>query len=110
VDSLGTLRELYAQVKSEPGVKMLGPVTHGNAVSVYFLDPEGNRVEFLIDTPWHVPQPFRIPVDLSLPDHQLWAMIESNVRTVPSFKPMAEWKAEIGRKIEQASRPQTAKA
>ena len=59
---------------------MLGPVTHGNALSVYFLDPEGNRVEFLIDTPWHVPQPYRIPVDLSLPDEELWASIEQHVR------------------------------
>lgn len=103
VDSLQTLRELHEQLKNEPGVKMLGPVTHGNAVSVYFLDPEGNRVEFLIDTPWHVPQPFRIPLDFSLPDRELWAMIEQNVRGTPGFKPMAEWQAEIRKKIEQAS-------
>ena len=43
---------------------MLGPVTHGNALSVYFLDPEGNRVELLIDTPWYVPQPHRLVVDI----------------------------------------------
>ena len=110
VDSLQTLRELHEQLKSEPGVKILGPVTHGNALSVYFLDPEGNRVEFLIDTPWHVPQPFRIPVNLSLPDKELWATIEKSVRATPGFKPMAEWKAEIVKKIEQASRQQTAKA
>ena len=110
VDSLQTLRELHEQLQNEPGVKILGPVTHGNAVSLYFLDPEGNRVECLIDTPWHVPQPFRITVDLSLPDKEFWAAIEKNVRGTPGFKPMAEWKAEIKKKIEQASRPLTAKA
>jgi catechol-2,3-dioxygenase len=110
VDSLETLRELHGELQREPDVKILGPITHGNALSVYFLDPEGNRVEFLIDTPWHVPQPFRVPVDLSLPDDQLWATIEKKVRATPGFKPMAEWKAEIGKKIEKATQRQAVKA
>jgi len=110
VDSLQTLRDLHEQLKVEPGVKILGPITHGNALSVYFLDPEGNRIEFLIDTPWHVPQPFRIPVDLSLSDDQLWASVEKHVRATPGFKPMAEWKAEIRRKIEKATERQSVKA
>ncbi len=110
VDSLQTLRELHERLKREPGVKMLGPVTHGNAVSLYFQDPEGNRVECLIDTPWHVPQPYRIPVDLSLTDQEIWSKIEKDARATPGFKPMAEWKAEIKKKIEQASQRQAAKA
>jgi len=109
VDSLRTLREMHAALKNEP-VKLLGPVTHGNALSVYFLDPEGNRVELLIDTPWYVPQPHRVPVDLSLPDEELWASIERHCRPVPGFKPRAEWAAEIERKIAQATaRRQTVK-
>jgi catechol 2,3-dioxygenase-like lactoylglutathione lyase family enzyme len=102
VDSLRTLREMYAALKSAP-VKMLGPVTHGNALSVYFLDPEGNRLELLIDTPWHVPQPHRIEADFSLPDKELWSAIEKHVRKVPGFKPMKKWAAEIKRKIAQAN-------
>jgi catechol 2,3-dioxygenase-like lactoylglutathione lyase family enzyme len=110
VDSLETLRSLRDELKGESDVKVFDPITHGNALSVYFLDPEGNRVEFLIDTPWHVPQPFRIPVDFSLSDDQLWASIEKHVRATPGFKPMAEWKAEIRKKIDQATRRETAKA
>ena len=34
---------------------------------LYLRDPEGNRVEVFIDTPWHVTQPYREPMDLSLP-------------------------------------------
>jgi catechol 2,3-dioxygenase-like lactoylglutathione lyase family enzyme len=109
VDSLQTLRELHEELQREPGVQVHPPITHGNALSVYFLDPEGNRVEFLIDTPWHVPQPFRVPVDLSLPDDQLWASIEKRVRATPGFKPMAEWKTEIARKIAAATRRDAAK-
>lgn len=110
VDSLATLREMYRGLKNEPVVD-LGPVTHGNALSVYFRDPEGNRIELLIDTPWHVPQPHRLPVDLFLPDDKLWAEIERHVRPMPGFKPRAEWAAEIERKIAQAdARRQTAAA
>ena len=98
LDGLDTLREMHAALKDNP-VKILGPVTHGNALSSYFLDPEGNRVELLIGTPWYVPQPCRLPVDLSLPDEQMWASIEKQVRTMPGFKTHAEWEREIEAKL-----------
>jgi len=102
VDSLATLRALHLALKSEP-VEVLGPITHGNALSVYFRDPEKNRVELLIDTPWYVPQPYRVPYDIMQPDAELWAAIEKQVRATPGFKPREEWAAEIERKIAQAS-------
>jgi catechol 2,3-dioxygenase-like lactoylglutathione lyase family enzyme len=102
VDSLDTLRELYHGLKNEPVVD-LGPVSHGNALSVYFHDPEKNRVELLIDTPWYIPQPHRVPVNLALPDEQLWASVEKHCRGMPGFKPRSEWVKEIERKIAQAT-------
>jgi catechol 2,3-dioxygenase-like lactoylglutathione lyase family enzyme len=102
VDSLATLREMYRGLRNEPVVD-LGPVTHGNALSVYFHDPEKNRVELLIDTPWYVPQPHHLKVDLLLPDRELWAAIEKHVRSLPGFKTQAEWAAEIERKIALAT-------
>jgi catechol 2,3-dioxygenase-like lactoylglutathione lyase family enzyme len=111
VDSLDTLRELQRGIQYE-NAKELGPVTHGNALSVYLHDPEKNRVELLIDTPWYVPQPCRIPVDLSLPDDELWASIERQVRGMPGFKSREAWMAEVEKKIAQATakrrRPATA--
>ena len=102
VDSLDTLRELQRGIRNEHA-KELGPVTHGNALSVYLHDPEKNRVELLIDTPWYVPQPCRIPVDLSLPDAELWATIERTVRTPPGFKTREAWAADIEKGIAEAS-------
>jgi hypothetical protein len=78
-------------------------VSHGNALSAYFLDPEKNRIEFYLHTPWHVPQPHRIAVDLSLPDARLWATVEQDVRATPGFRPREEWIAEMERKIAQAT-------
>ena len=103
VDSLDTLRELQRGLKDEHATE-LGPVTHGNALSVYLHDPEKNRVELLIDTPWYVPQPCRIPVDLSLPDDELWATLERDARALPGFKSRTAWMAEIEQKIADAER------
>ena len=102
VDSLDTLRELQRGIKNEQATE-LGPVLHGNALSVYLHDPEKNRVELLIDTPWYVPQPCRLTADLSLPDDELWAGIERTVRTMPGFRTQAEWRADIEKKIAEAT-------
>jgi catechol-2,3-dioxygenase len=102
VDSLETLRELRDGLRNEHATE-LGPVTHGNALSLYLHDPEKNRVELLIDTPWYVPQPCRVPVDFSLPDDQLWARIERAVRDMPGFKPREAWAAEIEKRIAEAT-------
>jgi catechol-2,3-dioxygenase len=101
VDSLATLRELHDGLRHEPA-ELLGTISHGNALSVYFRDPEGNRVELLVDTPWYVPQPHRVPVDLSLPDEALWADLERRARATPGFRPRAEWAADIASRIARA--------
>jgi catechol 2,3-dioxygenase-like lactoylglutathione lyase family enzyme len=102
VDSLETLRELRRGIPAEQASE-LGPVSHGNALSVYLHDPEKNRVELLIDTPWYVPQPCRLPVDLALPDDELWAALEKQARAQPGFKPRSVWTVEIEQKIADAT-------
>lgn len=102
VDGLETLRELNRGLRDE-NVTEIEPSCHGNAISVYFKDPEGNRVELLTGTPWYISQPIRFPVDLSLPDAELWTALEAKARTLPGFKPLGVWEAEITERIAQAS-------
>jgi catechol 2,3-dioxygenase-like lactoylglutathione lyase family enzyme len=109
VDGLPTLKALYREIVGEPDVKDLGPVTHGNAISAYFLDPEKNRIEFYLHTPWHVPQPHRMALDLSLPEAELWAVVEKRVRATPGFKPREEWIAEMKGRIAEATERRGAK-
>src|SRR3954452_17317364 len=52
------LREMYRRLVKEQ-VKEMHPASHGNALSVYFHDPEGNRIELFVDTPSYVKQPLR---------------------------------------------------
>jgi len=78
-------------------VRDLYPVSHGNALSVYFLDPEGNRIELFVDTPWHCKQPMRIPMDMKLQDRELWAWAEAEAKKQPDFMPIDEWRAKQAR-------------
>jgi catechol 2,3-dioxygenase len=101
--SLTALREVYNKLLQEP-ITELGPVTHGNAISAYFRDPEGNRLEVFLDMPWHVPQPFRIPLELGRSDDELLTFVEDSVRSQPGFISRAEWSAGIAKKLEQVGR------
>jgi catechol-2,3-dioxygenase len=93
------LREMYRAIQAEKGVSEIAPVSHGNALSVYFRDPEGNRIELFVDTPWYVDQPMRIPMDMSLPDDALWKWAEKTARELPGYKPVEQWRSELGKRL-----------
>lgn len=95
---LAHLREMARRLRAE-AVKDPVTVSHGNALSLYFRDPEGNRLELFVDTPWYVRQPLRIPMDLSLSDAELWAWAEAEARKQPDFKPVEAWRREIAGKL-----------
>jgi catechol 2,3-dioxygenase len=97
VDTLAELQRFYRRIRGEP-VGELAPVTHGNAWSVYFRDPEGNRIEVFADTDWHVTQPVREPIDLDRPEDEIRRETEAFCRARPGFRPMAEWRAEVARR------------
>ena len=95
VPDLATLREVRDRAVADPGVSDLVAVTHGNAVSIYFRDPEGNRLEVFMDTPWYCEQPLREPIDLDQPDEAVLARAEALARSRPRFRSRAEWRAEM---------------
>ena len=84
VNSLDELKEMHDRV-TEAGCNVDRMVTHGNAWSCYFFDPEGNRLERYAHTPWHVPQPHAHPFDLSKPVDEIIAETEAHVREISGF-------------------------
>ena len=94
VDDLRALRHFHSTAAAH-GATDVRAVTHGNALSVYFQDPEGNRVEVFVDTPWYVRQPLREPMDLSLSDEELWRWAEAHARKLPGFQPVADWQQQF---------------
>lgn len=101
VDSLAELQRFYRRIRAAQP-RDLAPVTHGNAWSVYFRDPEGNRIEVFADTDWHVAQPVREPIDLDRPEETIRRETEAFCRGRPGFRPMADWRAEIAARIAAA--------
>ncbi|AOY95657.1 glyoxalase [Cupriavidus sp. USMAA2-4] len=97
-DSLATLKALYGRLAAA-GATDIQPITHGNAVSVYARDPEGNRLELFVDTPWYVSQPMRVPLDFSLDDGVLMEVVEKHARALPGFEPRAAWRARMAAKM-----------
>lgn len=96
-DSLETLCAMHDTLRAE-NLPNITPVTHGNAVSIYVPDPEGNRLELYFDLPWYVSQPMRVPIDLN-DKATLMARLEAHARTLPGFKPREEWSAEMARRM-----------
>jgi catechol-2,3-dioxygenase len=94
VGSLDELREVYARLVAAD-IQDLDPATHGNAWSLYFPDPEGNRIEVYTDSEWYVSQPCKVKVDFSRPSEDLRAENEAMCRTLEGFKPISEWQAEM---------------
>jgi catechol-2,3-dioxygenase len=86
--SAGTLDDLKAlreALQAQPDVSGIMPLTHGNAWSVYFRDPERNGVEVFIDTPWHVAQPQGEPLDLDKPNEEIIDVTRARFESEPGF-------------------------
>jgi catechol 2,3-dioxygenase len=94
VSDVAALRGLSRRLRAASAAELVA-VTHGNAISIYFRDPEGNRLEVFFDTPWYCTQPLRVPVDLEQPDAALLAQSEALARAQPDFEPRAQWIARM---------------
>ena len=99
VGSLAELREVRDRALAH-GATGMRVTTHGNAWSIYFLDPEGNTVEAYLDSPFHVPQPHGAPFDLDASDEEILRATEAHCRQDPAYMPRDEWIA--GQKVKMA--------
>jgi catechol 2,3-dioxygenase len=94
VQGLDALRRLRSAALLHGATQMRG-LNHGNALSIYFMDPEGNTVEGYLDTPFYVAQPHGDSLDLEQSDAQIWQETEAICRADPTFLPLEEWKRQF---------------
>lgn len=92
VPAIQSLRDIR-QKSLDRGATGMREFNHGNALSIYFEDPEGNTVEVYLDTPFYIAQPHTDPLDLSLSDVAIMQLTEAACRTDPTFMPLHEWQA-----------------
>ena len=98
VDLLAQLREVHRRALAH-GATDLRLVSHGNAWSIYFRDPEGNTLEAYLHTPFHVPQPHGEPLDLSLSDEEILRATEAACAKDPGFMPRAAFVATMAGRL-----------
>jgi catechol 2,3-dioxygenase len=94
VDSLADLRVVHRRALDNGALEMR-VISHGNAWSCYFKDPEGNTVEAYLDTPFHVPQPHGRSLDLSKSDEEILRETEDACRADPGFMMMDAFQASL---------------
>ncbi|MBV9120418.1 MAG: VOC family protein [Chloroflexi bacterium] len=70
----------YYRRFKEHGVQFDRVTNHGNAIGLYFYDPEGNRCEVYWTTPFKAHQPYGVAADLTKPLDQLIKEIEEDVK------------------------------
>ena len=90
VASLDELRKLHKLLLAENLTQMfIG--NHGVAWSIYCHDPEGNNLEFFVDTPWFFPQPFLVPLDFTKTNDEIRVLTEDMAREQTGFEMATEW-------------------
>ena len=98
-DDLGALRWFHRRAL-ELGAGGMEARNHGNSWSIYFDDPEGNRVELYTATPWYVSQPWRVELDLTDSDELIHettrGLIEQSGR---AWAPLDSWKQDFADRL-----------
>jgi catechol-2,3-dioxygenase len=77
----------------------LFPANHGIAWSIYAHDPEGNNLEFFVDTDWYVTQPFLIPLELSKTDAEIAALTKELCENSAGYEPYGDWRDRVAKRM-----------
>lgn len=99
VDSLADVKAMAEKLQGDGRASGISAVSHGNAWSVYFKDPEDNSVEIFCDSPFHVRQPQVRTWDFSMSEEELRRATEEQFGGEPEFKPIDEYYAERRRRF-----------
>jgi catechol-2,3-dioxygenase len=78
-ENLEDVIQYYQRFKTN-GVRFRSVTSHGNAVGLYFYDPEGNVCEVYWTTPWKARQPYGVAVDLTKDIEEIKRLVEEDVK------------------------------
>ncbi len=96
--SLADLRDINERLTSG-GASDLFPANHGIAWSIYAHDPEGNNLEFFVDTDWYVTQPFLIPLDFAKTDAEISALTQELCAKSEGYEPYGDWRDRVAQRM-----------
>jgi catechol-2,3-dioxygenase len=78
-EKLEDVVQYYHRFKDN-AVRFRSVTSHGNAVGLYFYDPEDNVCEVYWTTPWKAHQPYGVAVDLTQDIEEVKHLIEEDVK------------------------------
>jgi catechol-2,3-dioxygenase len=78
-EKLEDVVDYYHRFKDN-GVRFRSVTSHGNAVGLYFFDPEDNVCEVYWTTPWKAHQPYGVAVDLTQNLDEVKRLIQEDVK------------------------------
>jgi catechol-2,3-dioxygenase len=96
--SLADLRDIHERLTTGGGTDLF-PANHGIAWSIYAHDPEGNNLEFFVDTDWYVTQPFLIPLELSKTDAEIAALTKELCENSAGYEPYGDWRDRVAKRM-----------
>ena len=77
-ESLEDVVQYYHRFKDN-NVRFRSVTSHGNAVGLYFFDPEDNVCEVYWTTPWKAHQPYGVAVDLTQNLEEVKRLVQEDV-------------------------------
>jgi catechol-2,3-dioxygenase len=104
--SLADLRDIHARLTMGGGSDIF-PANHGIAWSIYAHDPEGNNLEFFVDSEWYVTQPFLIPLDFSKTDAEITALTKEMCEKSDGYEPYGDWRDRVAKRMTPFMSPVT---
>jgi len=96
--SIDDLRDIHGRFQTE-GTGNLFPANHGIAWSIYAHDPEGNNLEFFVDSDWYITQPFLIPLDFAQSNDEIIQLTHDLCAKSAGYEPYGDWRARVGRRM-----------
>jgi catechol-2,3-dioxygenase len=97
VEALADLRLMNEIVSNRNDVSFIQSVDHGNSWSLYFRDPELNRIEVYLDTPWHISQPYLEPLDLSMTDEIIHKVTLEKISRLGEVLSLKKWSQQLSK-------------
>ena len=102
--SLDDLRAMKARIENLPDDILSDDmlpygVNHGNAWSLYCHDPEGNRIELFLDSPFYVRQPRIDKLDLSMSDAEILQATKDTFGDHVATRPWQDWSDDLADEI-----------
>jgi catechol-2,3-dioxygenase len=94
VGTLDDLRDIQKRLEAAGGGSLF-PANHGIAWSIYAHDPEGNNLEFFVDSDWYITQPFLIPLDFSKTNEEIVALTKSLCEASEGYEPYGNWRKRV---------------